>query len=49
MVSNSSPRSFALPEDRPFGGSKPSSDIDDWVLPEPDSPTMASTSPAKTW
>ncbi len=35
----------ALPRARPLAGSSPSSAIDDWVLPEPDSPTIASTSP----
>ena len=45
---SSLPLSFALPVARPLTGSRPSSDIDDWVLPEPDSPTMASTSPAST-
>ncbi len=46
-MSSRSP-SLALPLARPLGGSRPSSDIEDCVLPEPDSPTMASTSPGKT-
>ncbi len=46
---SSLPLSLALPLARPFTGSSPSRDIDDWVLPEPDSPTIASTSPASTW
>ncbi|CPU62291.1 Uncharacterised protein [Mycobacteroides abscessus] len=43
-MSSRSP-SFAEPLARPFGGSRPSSASDDWDLPEPDSPTIARTSP----
>ena len=43
---SSTPLSLAEPVARPFFGSSPMSDIDDCVLPDPDSPTMASTSPA---
>ena len=38
----------AEPRARPFGGSRPMSAIDDCVLPEPDSPTIARTSPGRT-
>ena len=48
MPTSSSPMSFAEPEVRPFGGSRPSRAMEDWVFPEPDSPTMARTSPACT-
>ena len=46
-ISSRSP-SMTLPVARPFGGSRPISAIEDCVLPEPDSPTMASTSPGWT-
>ncbi len=46
--SSSRPASLAEPSERPFGGSRPISDIDDCVLPEPDSPTIARTSPGRT-
>ncbi len=42
------PLSFALPRTRPFLGSRPSSDMELTDLPEPDSPTIASTSPGLT-
>ncbi len=38
----------AEPARAPFGGRRPMSAIDDCVLPEPDSPTIASTSPGRT-
>ena len=48
MPISSCPSSLALPVARPLAGSNPSSDIDDWLLPDPDSPTTASTSPGRT-
>ncbi len=46
---SSRPRSFALPLARPFLGRRPMIAIDDCVLPDPDSPTIARTSPWRTW
>ncbi len=46
-MSSRSP-SITLPVARPFGGSRPMRAIEDCVLPEPDSPTIASTSPGWT-
>src|SRR5579859_6936185 len=42
----SCPRSLTLPEPEPFLASRPMIVIRIWLLPEPDSPTMPTTSPA---
>ena len=46
--SNSLPESFTLPRTRLLLGSKPSRAMELALLPEPDSPTIARTSPALT-
>src|ERR1700733_8937457 len=45
-LSSSSPLKRTLPLTRAFEASSPSMLRSIWLLPEPDSPTMASTSPA---
>ena len=46
--SSSCPASLTLPVTRLLLGSRPSSAMELALLPEPDSPTIASTSPART-
>ena len=45
---SSLPRSFALPVERPLPGSRPNRAMEDMLLPEPDSPTIARISPGYT-
>src|SRR5512145_3439506 len=40
------PSNCTLPSARPFLASRPMTDMKIWLLPEPDSPTMPSVSPA---
>src|SRR4051794_38685840 len=42
---SSSPRYFTDPSAQPFVASRPMTDIMVWLLPEPDSPTIATVSP----
>src|SRR6185369_11145139 len=44
----SSPSNVTLPEQRPLIAVRPIAAIRIWLLPEPDSPTMPSTSPRRT-
>jgi hypothetical protein len=48
IPTSSVPFRLAEPVARPVAGSSPSRLMDDWVFPEPDSPTIASTSPARS-
>ncbi len=45
---SSRPRRLTLPRTRAFEGSRPKIAIEETLLPEPDSPTIASTSPGST-